>query len=354
MCVSKSHNEIYFLEIVLNLDEMMKKKQLLVLGGIFVFLLLIVLIFENPFRQSEYQKKVETATALFPNFDKEQVTKIEIIAKGQTSTLTKQDGNWVVASMDNYPADSESIDELFTKVAEFDNVNLVSENPKNQAEFQVDNTGIEAKLLGANDRLLAHLFVGKNTPGFLSSYVRVADSNDVYTAQGYLQGVFDKGTRTWKDRTIFNFNKGIATQIYITSPAETVELRLDADNKWQMLQPVSAAVIQTEVDNLLTAFSQLKTDDFAEKKELNEYGLDVPMSSISAILNDGTTVTLHVGKEEGGKHYVKSEDKAPVFMLFKSNVDSLIKKYEKLTENVTPPEAEDTNPSQTVEVNPSE
>lgn len=322
----------------------MKKKQLLILGGIFVFLLLVVLILENPFKKSEYQKKVEEATALFPSFNKEQVTKIEIVAKGEITTLSKQDGNWVVASMDNYPADNEGVKDLLEKVTEFDNANHVSDNPKNQAEFQVDSSSVEAKLVDANDKVLAHLFVGKNTPGFLSSYVRVADSNDVYVAQGYLQSVFDKGTRTWKDRTIFNFNKGIVTQINVTSPEETVELRLDAENKWQMHQPISAAANQTEVDNLLTTFSQLKTDDFAETKELTEYGLDSPTSSISAILNDGTKVNLYVGKEEGGKLYVKSGDKATVFMLYKSNVDRLIKKSDTLTENAAPPEAEGTNP----------
>ncbi len=310
----------------------MKKKQLLILGGVFVFLLLIVLIFENPFRKSEYQKKIEDATILFPNFNKEQVTKIEIVTKGETTTLSKQNDQWVVVSMDNYPADSESVEELLTKVAEFDNAEHVSDNPKNQAEFQVDSSGVEAKLMDANGKMLAHLFVGKNTPGFLSSYVRVADSNDVYVGQGYLQSVFDKGTRTWKDRTIFDFNKGIVTQINIISPEETVELRLDAENKWQIHKPMSAAANQTEVDNLLTTFSKLMTDDFAEVKELTEYGLDSPTSSISAILNDGTTPTLHVGKEEGGKLYVKRADKGTVFMLFKSNVDRLIKKSETLTE----------------------
>ena len=327
----------------------MKKKQLLILSGIFVFLLLIVLIFENPFiRKSDHQKKLEEATALFPNFNKEQVTKIEIIAKGETTTLSKQDGNWIVASMDNYPADSEEVDELLNKVAEFNNANHVSDNPKNQAEFQVDSSGVEAKLMGADDKMLAHLFVGKNTPGYLSSYVRVADSNDVYIGQGYLQSVFDKGTRTWKDRTIFNFNKGIVTQINITSPEETVELRLDAENKWQMHQPITAAVNQSEVASLLDNFSKLPADDFAEAKELTEYGLDAPTSSISAMLNDGTTATLHVGKaeEEGGKLYVKSNDKKQVFMLYKSNVDRLIKKSDTLTEEVTSPETEGTTPSE--------
>ena len=254
----------------------MKTKQLLILGAIFVVLAIAVLLFENPFGQSEYEKKIETATPLFPNFNKEQVAKIEIVATGETTTLSKQDGNWVVASMDNYPADSEGITELLSKVAEFKNTQRVSNNPEKQAEFEVDSTGVEAKLMDANDKLLAHLFVGKTTPGFLSSYVRAADANDVYVAQGYLQSVFDKGTRTWKDRTIFNFNKGIVTQLNISSPEETIELHLDADGTWQMLKPAASAVKQTEVDSLLTTFSGLDTDDFAETPDdLSEYDLDM-------------------------------------------------------------------------------
>ena len=319
----------------------MKTKQLLILGAIFVVLAIVVLLFENPLGQSEYEKKVETAMPLFPNFNKEQVVKIEITATGETTTLSKQNDNWVVASMDNYPADGEGVAELLSKVTEFKNTQRVSNNPEKQLEFEVDSTGVEAKLMDASDKVLAHLFVGKTTPGFLSSYVRPADSNDVYVAQGYLQSVFNKDTRTWKDRTIFNFNKGIVTQLNIISPEETVELRLDADGAWQMLKPVAAAAKTTEVDALLTTFSGLDTDDFAEAKdELAEYGLDTPQSTISVVLNDGTTATLHVGKEEEGKLYVKRDDKDTVFRLFKSNVDRLIKKSDTLKAEVPITEVE--------------
>ena len=319
----------------------MKTKQLLILGGVFVFLLLVVLIFENPFGKSDQEKKLEAATPLFPDFDKEQVAKIEIVATGETTTLSKQDGEWVVASMDNYPADSEGIAQLLTKVSELKNTQRVSTNPEKQSEFEVDSTGVEAKLMDANDKLLVHLFVGKITPGFLSSYVRAAASNDVYVAQGSLQSVFNKGTRTWKDRTIFDFNKGIATQLNISSSEETIELRLDENGIWQMLKPVAATANTTEVDNLLTTLSGLNTDDFAEANDdLAAYGLDVPQSTISAVLNDGTTATLHIGKEEEGKLYVKRDDTETVFRLFKSNVDRLIKKSDTLKAAEPPPEIE--------------
>ena len=311
------------------------------LGGVFVLLALIVLLFENPFRQSAYEQKIQTATPLFPNFNKEQVAKIEIIADGETTLLSKLEGNWVVTSMDSYPADSESVTELLSKVAEFKNTQRVSSNPEKQSEFEVDSTGVEAKLMDANGTRLAHLFVGKTTPGFLSSYVRTADSNDVYVAQGYLQSVFNKGARTWKDRTIFDFNKGIVTQLNISSPEETLELRLDAEGTWQMLKPTAAAVKQDEVDSLLTTLSALDTDDFAETTDdLSEYGLDTPASTLSAVRNDGTIATLHIGKEADGKLYVKRADTDTVFRLFTSNVDRLIKKADTLKAEALPLDTE--------------
>ena len=317
----------------------MKTKQLLILGGVFVVLAIVVLVLENPFGKSAYDKKIETATPLFPNFDQEQVTKIEIIATGETTTLSKRESVWVVASMDNYPADSAGVAELLTKVGEVKNTQRVSSNPEKQAEFEVDSTGVEAKLMNVNDKVLAHLFVGKITPGFLSSYVRAADSDDVYVAQGNLQSVFNKGTRTWKDRSIFDFNKGIVTELNISSPEETVELRLNADGTWQMLKPEASTANTTEVDNLLTTFSGLDTDDFADAQDdLAEYGLDTPQSVISAALNDGTTATLYIGNEAEGKLYVKRDDSETVFRLFTSNVDRLIKKSGTLKAEAPPPE----------------
>ena len=332
----------------------MKTKQLLILGCVFVVLATVVLVLENPFGKSAYDKKVETATPLFPNFNKEQVAKIEIIAPDGTTTLAKQNGEWVVASMDNYPADSEGVAELLTKVGEFKNTQRVSSNPEKQAEFEVDSTGVEAKLMDVNDKMVAHLFVGKITPGFLSSYVRAADANDVYVAQGNLQSVFNKGTRTWKDRTIFDFNKGNVTELNISSPEETVELRLNAEGTWQMLKPEAVAANTTEVDNLLTTLSGLDTDDFADAQSvahhhddhdhvttednLAEYGLDTPQSVVSAALNDGTTATLYIGNEAEGKLYVKRDDNNTVFRLFKSNVDRLIKKSDTLKAAAPSPE----------------
>ena len=306
----------------------MKIKQLLVLVGILIVLGLLVFILENPFGKSEEQKKVEEAKLLFPFFNKADVAKIEIIAAFglTTTTLVKQNNQWLVESMDNYPADQTAVEELLDKVTEMKTVQRASSNPEKQSVFQVDSSGVEAKLTDGGGNLLAHLFAGKTTPEIFNSYVRAADSNDVYIVKGHLKSTFDKGYRSWRDRTIFAFLKEDVTHLTIRSTEEEIELQIDAAGAWQMLKPVTSAADGTAVETITDLMSSLETDDFAELKDLSEYGLDAPQASITAMLKDGSTRTLLIGGEESGSHYVKRLDKAQIFELTKTKVDKLIKK----------------------------
>jgi hypothetical protein len=306
----------------------MKIKQLLVLIGVLVVLSLLVLILENPFGKSEEQKKVEEATLLFPFFNKGNVANIEIIsAFGLTTTiLIKQNDQWLVETMDNYPADQTAVKELLDKVAEMKTIQRASSNPEKQAVFQVDSSGVEAKLTDASGNLLAHLFAGKTTPEIFNSYVRAADSNDVYIVQGNLKLTLDKGYRSWRDRAIFSFLKEDVTHLTIGSEAEEIELQIDAAGAWQMLKPIASAADGTAVETITELMSSLETDDFAEPKDLSEYGLDAPKMSVTATLKDGSARTLLIGVEENGVYYVKREDKAQIFELNKRHVDKLIKK----------------------------
>ena len=329
----------------------MKTKQLLVLIGVLIVLGLLVLMFENPFGKSEEQKKVEEAELLFPFFNKENAAKIEVIAAFglTTTTLVKQNDQWLVESMDNYPADQKAVGELLDKVAEMKTIERASSNPEKQAVFQVNSSGVEAKLTDASGNLLAHLFAGKTTPGIFYSYVRAADSNDVYIVNGHLKSTFDKGYRSWRDRTIFSFLKEDVTHLTIGSEEEEVELQIDAVGAWQMLKPLISAANGTEVETITDLMSSLESDDFAESKDLSEYGLDAPKASITATLKDGSARTLLIGVEESGSHYVKREDKAQIFELNKERVDKLIKKSADLKSETPVPESDSEGASVTLD-----
>lgn len=57
----------------------MKIKQILILLGVLIVLGAVILIVDNPWGKDERTKKVESAKKLFPSFDPDVVTKIEIM-----------------------------------------------------------------------------------------------------------------------------------------------------------------------------------------------------------------------------------------------------------------------------------
>ena len=97
----------------------MKIVQILILLGILIFLGAAIIIVDNPWGKDERTKKVESAKKLFPSFDVDVVTKIEITADSTTTILTKSGGQWLVESMDNYPADQQGVNDILEKAGEF-------------------------------------------------------------------------------------------------------------------------------------------------------------------------------------------------------------------------------------------
>jgi len=304
-------------------EKPMKIKQILILLGVVIVLLVIVLVITR--------EPKKTTEELFPSFKSDKIAKIEIKSEDKNTVLKKPNGDWLVETEENYRADQEAVKEIFDKVKEFKfkATDLASENPENQSKFHVDEeSGIEVKLSDSSDNLLAHFFVGRSKD-FLSAYVRKADANEVYRMKENLTYTLDRH-RGWRDTTIFDFNSGDATKLTIESEGEKLVLQTDAEGKWELIEPEKAKAKKDAVDGILNKLSSLDTDDFAEKKELKEYSLDEPVSSVSAELNDGSSRILLIGKEEGGKHYVKRADKDTVFQIYKSSVNQLLKKVDDL------------------------
>ena len=301
----------------------MKIVQILILLGILIFLGAAIIIVDNPWGKDERTKKVESASKLFPSFDVDVVTKIEITADSTTTILTKSGGQWLVESMDNYPADQQGVKDILEKAGEFKMLDLISKNPDKQAKFEVDSSGVETKFLDSSNKVLAHVFIGKTTSSFLDSYIR---KDEVYKAKGYLKSTFDKGSRTWKTRKIFAFNKGDVTALAMKSEVEEIELQLDSEGKWQMLKPIVSLAKKSEIDQILNSLSTLETDDFVDGEDFES------TSAITATLNDGSQRILMTADEDGGKHPAKRDGGKQIFALYKYNRDKLFKSSEDLKE----------------------
>ncbi|MCD6508578.1 DUF4340 domain-containing protein [Candidatus Poribacteria bacterium] len=301
------------------------RRNLYVLLIILAFLVIIALVMERPFGKGEKKKE----EALFPRFDRAQVEKVEITENGETVELKREGDEWIVPTAKGYPADETAVDKMFDEMDEMTTKELISENPDKHPKFKVNEDGIEVKMLGKNDKTLAHFFVGKMGPDFISTYVRRADSKKVYLIPRTLRPVFGKGKTGWCDKEVLSFNVDDVSEVEIEDSGSSISLK-KTDKGWEMTKPEKAEADKDAVEGILRTLSNFKADDVEIKKSESECGLDVPSSKVMIKLKDGTEKILRFGKEQNSRRYLKVDGKDQIFVVYKYRVSKIFKKPEDL------------------------
>ena len=323
----------------------MKAKTTVILFGIFIILLLFVYLFEGPLSERA-QKKGKGVIALFPDFEKDSATKIEVKNSTKKLSLERKEEGWLISDTDGFIADPNLVDNTLNTVKKFTRENIASNNPEKQEPFEVNQEkGVEVKVSDADQKMLAHFYIGKTGPSFFSTYLRKEGSNEVILVQGAVKPTFDKTIKNWRDKTILNFLPGTITHLTLKTLIDEIELQKDEEGKWQIAKPEKAKAKEEEVDAIETTLASLKAVDFAEDYDLKKYQLDKPQISITAILEDKEEKRILIGKkdEEKSQYYVKNQAKKTIFLVEKYQIDKMNKTLQDLKKEEKKEEAKRTD-----------
>ncbi|MBD3335885.1 MAG: DUF4340 domain-containing protein [Candidatus Eisenbacteria bacterium] len=305
-------------------------KTMLVLAGILI-VLVIIAVLSNQARQ----RARSPGEPLYPGFAAEQAERI-ILEKGddRVELHKNEEGVWLVATEGDYPADETKVDRVLENIPDFHTRDLVSRNPDKQETFEVtDSLGTKVTVLGSGGTELAHFLVGKQGPGFMSTYVRPAGENTVLLVPKYMRSNYDVNQPTWRDKSIFEFGVDEATRVEIL-PAEGDSLLVvkgDAD-AWSIVEPDTFPVKETIWQSMLRSASTLKTDAFADSvPDTVDTGLTPPQQVLRIEMADGRELVLHIGHtDDKNRHYVSKMDDPTIFLLSKGRVSNLMKTLDAL------------------------
>lgn len=305
----------------------MKFKRILTYLTVLIILLALAYLIERPGR-----KQKETEFLLFPDFAPTAAARIELRDPETEVILEKKEGKWLVASSEDYPADTGSIERLLPKVKKISVSSLASKRPEKHSIFKVDKSGLEVKILNNESALLAHFFVGKTGPDLTSTYLRRGDSPEVFLVSERIKSVFSRPE--WRDLHIFRFNKADVVELTL-KPKGKKEINLKRniiEGTWEIHKPVKSRARKKEVDSLLMTFSSLRAQEFAEEGALKKSKLSSrPKSSFTAVLVDGSKKVLLVGKEKDKSlTYVKKEGDETIFLLSQYKLRKLAPKLDDL------------------------
>ena len=91
------------------------------------------------------------------------------------------------------------------------------------------------------------------------------------------------------------------------------------DGEWKEKSIPDEAIVQGEVDTLVSRISSLATTEtvLEAPSDLSEYGLSEPFRTVTATLSDQTSVTVHMGNESSllGKYYIQVEGDDNVYLI---------------------------------------
>ncbi len=251
--------------------------------------------------------------------------------------LVKKDGQWVIASKDDFPADPAKVRELVQRFTEARVGRPIATRPTSHAALEVaEDTHKRKVVLGAGSESVT-LLVGSATSR--SVHVRRADQDDVYRLKGFSVWSIADQPRSYWDPKVLDLDPETVTSLHIRGPKGDFELVRDgADQPWRLSDQQEGEELDTEaVDRLVRKAATLRMVEPVAREAKPEHGLDEGVVVEWTVTEDDQTRSgsYRIGATEEYRTYVQPEggwvvqvSKSAVKDLVDATRDGLLKKDE--------------------------
>lgn len=325
----------------------MKNKDFVRLVIVLGALLVILLLFANPFKGSV--SSTDTGDVLFPKLVAGEPSRIMVDGKNDLA-FWQENGEWLIAGDTEgeiFPADTAGVNRALRATLLATDAEIISRNPEKSGIFEVDSTGIRVKILAADSTMLASFFIGKTGSDFSTNYVRLEGENEVYVVKGDIKRQFDRAWRGFRQMYILKVDKDEIATIELKREDGSLRIQAQDDDSWALIAPEEGTIKESFANRLLNTIANFRADDFAHADTMDT-GLDEPFMEIKVILKDGTEQRVLMGaliapkpeEEPSGKRYAAIEGSRWLYQVGKFRIETLSKPIDEMLE--PPPALPDT------------
>lgn len=301
------------------------------LGAVAAVLVVLVLVFANPFKDSIRSDNPEPA-ALFvqPVTNPDRIT--IAAGTGDPTVLAREGDAWVVASEGSFPADTAAVSTILRSVRGVRSSGVASNNPRNRSKFQVDSTGVQVSVSGPEGDAV-RFTVGNQGQDFTTSYVRVEGSDDVHIVRGLNRNMFVR-PQGFRDRTLLAFEPASVRSVTLTRPEGGWRV-VRTDTAWTVQASGADAAVPAkpeEVDRLLQNLSTLSADGFLEgEADTVDTGLDAPSAVFTVEFMNGAEAAVQLGgQNERKQYYASRRDREAVYLVAEWRTGNVLKTFSDL------------------------
>lgn len=282
-----------------------------ILIGILIAQLIVAAFVILP-RTLSSQAEVE---ALLPGLDADHVTALTITSgEGESLTLAKKDGAWVVASAGDYPTVEGDVPAFLEKVVAIQKSRLVTKTPGSHKRLKVAGDDYQRLLeIETDDGSTFRFYIG-SSPSFGAAHVRVESEDEVYLTPEL--SAQDAGTLAteWVDTTYVDLPSEEVTAFTLQNKQGTFEFAKEGE-VWTMSGLVDDEILDDSVvQALLSRATRVTLQRPLGTEEETAYGLGDPNAVVTLKTADGTH-TLRVGAQDAeDKSYVLAWSGSPFYV----------------------------------------
>jgi hypothetical protein len=316
-----------------------------ILTGVLIVQLILAAVVLLP-RTLSSQSEVE---ALLPGLEADRVTTLTITSgEGQSLTLAKKDGAWVLASAGDYPAVEGDVPAFLEKVAAVQTNRLVTETPSSHERLEVADDAYQRLVEIETDDGTTYRFYIGSSPTFGAAHVRVAGQDEVYLTPEL--GAQDAGTLAtdWVDANYVSLPSEEVTAFTVQNQQGTFEFAREGE-AWTMSDLAGEEVLnEGTVRTLLSRATTVRLQQPLGTTEEAAYGLDDPSAVVTLETEDGQTHTLRVGAQDAADNsYVVAWSGSPFYVrVSEFSVRDLVEKTrDDLLQQPTPTPEPEATPS---------
>src|SRR5215475_4697458 len=257
-------------------------------------------------------------------FNREDVTSVSIVRKGQTAVnLENQNNKWVIAQPISAAADESALNSLVGSIvsARIENEFAPSGGDLKQYGLAEPAVKLEIKLKNGETHRVE---IGSKDQFDTSAYVKIDGSQNVATVSSGLLTNADKSINDLRDRSVLGATLYELSSVKLVNEDGSYELE-KKEGEWKIKSSSDAPADDTQVNNMLSELGGARATEIVSENadDPAKYGLDKSKISITARLTAGAERTVSIGSKVDENYYAKVSDRPQIIKVEKSFYDKI-------------------------------
>lgn len=300
---------------------------------VFVALLAVYFLFfrtKDRISSDKWDERLFTA-------DSSKIEKIEIVKTGESITVEKINGQWMVTKPVNYPADTNAITPMLGNLKNFRIEGIASDKAEKFPTY-LDSANHTVVTVYQDGKALGTFEIGKMAVGPENSYIKKPDDNKILIGSNINATNFTKTLNQFRFKYITSIQSaGIKTIQIKSTDSNKVDLLIkqDSANHWSL---GSDSIAHTYIDGFLNMLGNMNTDGFKDSAMTV-----LPQPTYTYTITGTQPTTINFYKENGPPvSYIMQV--SGIQQLFRWSEPMVATWFKKKTDFIPPPPVKQTPP----------